>query len=122
MNYKDIGSKLQKAREDAGLSQEGLAKMIGCTQSSLSNYELGKRRLYLADLKRISDILGKPVEYFIEEDDDADDKYIQNEDINAILREPYIKNILFELHKLTVTKRKSVLDFIKWQGKEEDDE
>jgi len=121
MNYKDIGSKLQKAREETGLSQEGLAKLIGCTQSSLSNYELGKRRLYLADLKHVGDILGKPVEYFLADNDDDDDKYAQNDDISTILKEPYIKDILLELHKLTISKRKSVLDFIKWQGKEEND-
>jgi transcriptional regulator with XRE-family HTH domain len=49
--YQEIGKKLQKAREEAGLSQDELSKMLGYTQSSLSNYELGKRRLYKAILK-----------------------------------------------------------------------
>ena len=45
MGYKEIGQRLQKAREEAGLSQEELARKLGCTQASLSNYELGKRRM-----------------------------------------------------------------------------
>jgi len=64
--YELIGKKLQKAREEAGMSQEELAKKLGYTQASLSNYELGKRRLYLSDLKRISQILSKPITYFLE--------------------------------------------------------
>lgn len=60
-SYKGIGQKIQKAREEAGLSQEDLARLMGCTQSSLSNYELGKRRLYLTDLQRIGELLGKPI-------------------------------------------------------------
>jgi len=41
--YEQIGKKIQTAREEAGMSQEELARKIGCTQASLSNYELGKR-------------------------------------------------------------------------------
>ncbi|MGB4507738.1 MAG: helix-turn-helix transcriptional regulator [Syntrophomonadaceae bacterium] len=40
MGTKDIGRKLQQAREEAGLSQEQLASMLGCAQSTLSNYEI----------------------------------------------------------------------------------
>lgn len=119
MNYRDIGKNIQKAREEAGLSQAKLAEMIGCTQSSLSNYELGKRRLYLADLKKISDLLGKPIEYFLNNDDD-DEQYLEAEEWDVIFREPYIKNIIIDLLRLSISRRKSVLDFIKWQRNEEE--
>ncbi len=58
--YQQIGRKLQKAREEAGYSQEELAKKLGCAQASLSNYELGKRRLYLADLNVLANSSGNP--------------------------------------------------------------
>ncbi len=51
MGYSEIGRKIQQAREEAGLSQGELAVKIGCTQSALSNYELGKRRLQLSKLE-----------------------------------------------------------------------
>ncbi len=54
MGYKSIGKRLQMAREDAGYSQEQLAALIGCSQSTLSNYEKGKRRIYLAQLEKIA--------------------------------------------------------------------
>lgn len=116
--YEQIGRKLQKAREDAGLSQEELAKKLGCTQASLSNYELGKRRLYLADLQRIGQLLGKPVTYFLEESEN--DEPIGNE-LAGILKEPYVKEILLALQDLKPAQRKSVFDYILWQrsgGKE----
>lgn len=69
VGYKEIGRKIQRAREEAGLSQEELAARLGCSQSTLSNYELGKRRLYLAQLEAIARALGKPLHYFLEEED-----------------------------------------------------
>lgn len=65
MGYKSIGRQLQLAREEAGFSQEQLAAKIGCSQSTLSNYEKGKRRIYLAQLEKIAEILNKPIEYFL---------------------------------------------------------
>jgi len=110
--YEEIGRKLQKAREEAGLSQEELAKKLGCTQASLSNYELGKRRLYLADLQRIGQLLGKPVTYFLE---DFEDEPTVHRELNRILKEPFVKEILIAIRDLKSVQRKSVLDFILWQ-------
>lgn len=110
--YEEIGRKLQREREESGLSQEELAKKMGCTQSSLSNYELGKRRLYLADLQRIGNILGKPVTYFPE---NQESNGPANAKFDQILNEQYIKEILYSVKELKPTQRKSVLDYILWQ-------
>ena len=110
--YEEIGRKLQKAREEAGLSQEELARKLGCTQASLSNYELGKRRLYLADLQRIGQILGKPVTYFLE---DAEEEMPVREDVKSLMKDPYIREVLSAVRDLKPAQRKSVLDFILWQ-------
>lgn len=67
MIYKDIGKKIQMAREEAGLSQEEMASRLGITQAALSNYELGKRRLYLANIEQIAALLKKPLSYFLAE-------------------------------------------------------
>lgn len=112
MGYKEIGRKLQKAREEAGLSQEELARKLGCTQASLSNYELGKRRIYFADLQRIGEILGKSITYFLEnpEEDQA-----PGDGPDAVLKDPFLKELLCLARDLKPGQRKSVLDFIKWQ-------
>lgn len=76
MVYRSIGLKIQEARQELGLTQQELASRLGLTQAALSNYELGKRRLYLANLEQIADVLGKPLSYFTESATEEDD--IQN--------------------------------------------
>lgn len=65
MGFKDIGKKIQRAREEKGLTQVELAQALGITQAGLSNYELGKRRLYLHQIEQIARTLDKGLEYFI---------------------------------------------------------
>lgn len=90
--YEKIGKKLQPAREKAGFSQEELAKRIGCTQTSLSNYELGKRRLYPGDLQRIGLLLGKQVTYFLDETEE--EPTLSLDEFNRIIKEQYLHEIL----------------------------
>ncbi len=73
MGSPGIGTRLQQAREELGITQQELAARLGCTQAALSNYELGRRRLYLANLERIARALGKPLSYFMEPVTDEDD-------------------------------------------------
>jgi transcriptional regulator with XRE-family HTH domain len=69
----NIGIRIQQARDELGITQQELAARLGCTQAALSNYELGKRRLYLANLERIAAALAKPLSYFTEPAADEDD-------------------------------------------------
>ncbi len=64
MKYKEIGYRITIAREEAGLNQTELAERLGISQATLSNYEKGKRRVYLPQLQKIADALGKPMDYF----------------------------------------------------------
>jgi transcriptional regulator with XRE-family HTH domain len=66
VSFREIGSKIQQAREARGLSQRQLARMVGCSQSALSNWEKGKRRLYLPQLQQLAQALEMPVDYFME--------------------------------------------------------
>lgn len=65
MNYREIGYRIQIAREECGMNQKSLAEQLNISQSSLSNYEKGKRRLYLSDLQKIANVLDKPLDYFL---------------------------------------------------------
>lgn len=76
MAYPSIGTRIKQAREELGITQQELAARLGCTQAALSNYELGKRRLYLANLEQIAGALGKPLSYFTEPATDEDDTQI----------------------------------------------
>ncbi len=50
--------RLKSWRKKSGLSQEGLAELVGCSQQAISNIENGERAPWLAlafDLERVSD-------------------------------------------------------------------
>lgn len=115
MGTKDIGRKLQQAREDAGLSQEQLASMLGCAQSTLSNYEKGKRRLYLTQLENIAEILNRPIEYFLETSNSNNESIKQLNRGNDNIQEPELLQIVNALYDLPREQRQSVMDYIIWQ-------
>ena len=109
MIYKDIGRKIQKAREEAGLSQEELASRLGNTQAALSNYELGKRRLYLANIEQIARELNKPLSYFLNESAmpaNTEPGETQDETISEIIK---------LLTQLPSEEKKYILEYIKWR-------
>ena len=109
MIYKTIGKKIQKAREEAGLSQEELASRLGYTQAALSNYELGKRRLYLPNIEQISRELNKPLSYFLEES--------INPSLNDCKepRDETTSEIIKLLSELPAEERDYLLEYIKWR-------
>lgn len=109
MIYKNIGRKIQKAREEAGLSQEEMSSQLGYTQAALSNYELGKRRLYLANIEQIARILNKPLSYFLEE-------AVLESDRGTVNRaDEVITEIIKLLSEMPADEKKQLLEFLKWR-------
>lgn len=115
MGYKDIGYRIQIAREEAGLNQKELSERLGISQSTLSNYEKGKRRLYLAQLQQIAEVLGRPIEYFLQPIETTPSNSISTENRENRKDETQeLLQIIGELAELPPEDRKSVIDFIKW--------
>jgi len=110
MVFREIGKRIQLAREEKGLTQEELAVRLGCTQSALSNYELGKRRLYLNLLNEIAQTLGKPLDYFMESPAEGEE-----DRSSGLLLDPQLKEILISAADLPPKERQLVLDFINWR-------
>lgn len=63
--HKYIIEQLRKAREDAHLSQEEVAKILGKTQSYVSKIESGQRKIDVIQLKEFSKIYKKKLNFFI---------------------------------------------------------
>lgn len=109
MKYKEIGYRIAIAREEAGLNQKELAERLGLSQATLSNYEKGKRRVYLPQLQKIADALGKPLDYFsLPIDVDLKDPDAGYSEVKELLQ------IMNELSDLPKEDRKSVVDYIRW--------
>ena len=110
--YEIIGKKIQIAREARGMNQEELANHIGCTQSSLSYYEVGKRRIHIDQLKKICSVLDRPLKYFLEDGNEIKE---YKDGIENMIREPYLRKIYSEAKAIKPSQRKLVLEYIRWQ-------
>lgn len=110
---KETGKRIHKAREEAGLSQEELASLLGYTQSALSNYELGKRRLYLSNLEKIARVLNKPLTCFFGEPGDEVERTEEGKGKRKEADET-VSEIIRLLSKLPEEERRYLLDYIHW--------
>jgi transcriptional regulator with XRE-family HTH domain len=86
-----------------------LSSRLGYTQGALSNYELGKRRLYLANIEQIARELNKPLSYFLEE------SAISGNSEQGEPQDKAISEIIKLLSELPAEERQYILEYIKWR-------
>jgi len=124
VSYKKLGKRIQQAREEAGLNQEQLSSMLGCSQPTLSNYEKGKSRIYLTQLQKVAEILNKPAHYFLEAMEPAESDHVKSyapENGNSkpegitIQMDKDILDIVKLLYDLPPEYRKSIYEFVQWE-------
>src|SRR5689334_15780008 len=60
-----FGPRLMRLREDAGLSQSGLARRIGVSQSAVSQMEAGDRSPSYGMLVQLAEALGVSLAYLV---------------------------------------------------------
>lgn len=59
-----LGTKLRKAREYLGLSQDEVAKYLEIPRTALSHIESGQRRVDALELKKLAKLYKRPVSFF----------------------------------------------------------
>jgi len=64
-DHKYIVEQLKKARQEVGLEQTEVAKLLGRTQSHISKIEAGQRRIDIVALKEFARIYKKQIDYFL---------------------------------------------------------
>ncbi len=117
MAFKEIGRKIQQARELNGLSQKQLARQVGCSQSALSNYEKGKRRLYLSQLELIAEALHMPIDNFMESKMPDEISPASDSDDKDVVR------LHSMIEELDAEERQEMLDYIgyiRWRRQKEE--
>lgn len=62
--YRAFLAKLRRAREEAGLTQVEVAKLVGRPQTWVSKCELGERRVDVVELEDLAMAYGKTLEWF----------------------------------------------------------
>lgn len=65
MNISDFGKKLKSARVEKNISQRGLGLALGLSDKTISSYESCRSYPNLELLPKLSQILDKPVEFFV---------------------------------------------------------
>lgn len=55
--YETVGKKIRALRENAKITQDTLAQILGVSRASVANYESGKQAIYLSDIFKIADYL-----------------------------------------------------------------
>lgn len=63
--HRNLVERLRKAREEKGLDQRDVAKLLGVSQSYVSKIESGQRRIDIVQLKAFARIYRRKVDYFI---------------------------------------------------------
>lgn len=66
--YQHIDARILQAREALGYSQEELGKLIGYSTAAISYFEAGVCRIEVEDLQKIARALGKPIDFFLQEE------------------------------------------------------
>jgi transcriptional regulator with XRE-family HTH domain len=64
--YKRMLLRLREAREEAGLTQEAVAKHFKKPQSFVSKCESGERRIDPTDLQKFALLYKKPLTFFLD--------------------------------------------------------
>lgn len=64
---------LREARDSAGLRQSDVAERLGHTQSYVSKYESGERRLDVLELRAVLNALGVSLSDFVQRLEGADE-------------------------------------------------
>jgi transcriptional regulator with XRE-family HTH domain len=79
LEAKEIGERIARARNEAGLTQDELVEMATFSKRSLSDYERGATIPY-RQMREISKLLDRPVEWFLHGDDEEEMSVVERLD------------------------------------------
>jgi transcriptional regulator with XRE-family HTH domain len=64
-DHKFLIEQLKKARQETGLDQKAVAKLLGKTQSYISKIESGQRKIDVIQLKEFAKVYKKNLNFFV---------------------------------------------------------
>ena len=71
---KNLPSCIKSRRQNIGLTQKELAKLIGVTDVTISRWESGQRDPIWSDFVRLCEVLGMELEWFVGKENGNNDK------------------------------------------------
>lgn len=71
LRHRIVGARLRQLRQEKDLTQSDVADMLGCSSSTISDYEYGRRAIPVADLETLCRALGITLEHFMDQDSEV---------------------------------------------------
>ncbi len=107
---------LRDLREKHNLRQAYLAKYLGTTQQTYSNYELGLREIPLHHIVKLSHLYQVSVDYLL----CIDSPYYGSTNLAVeYLNGMSLHDMVYDIQQLTPEKRKSLAQFVKFLNSQE---
>lgn len=108
---KTLNTMLRDLREDHDIKQETIAKYLGITQQTYSNYENGYREIPISVVTELAKYYKVSTDYLLR----SDTSYLGNVDMNA----PYVDDItlhdmIYDIQTLDNTARKDLVKYIRF--------
>lgn len=111
INMKQIHEFLRELRETHSYRQEYIAKYLGITQQTYSNYELGLREIPLHHIVKLSGLYQVSTDYLL----GIDNSYTGNTNLSQeYLDGLSLHDFLYDIQKLDTDKRKSLAQFVRF--------
>lgn len=111
MKMKQTNELLRELRESHNYRQEYIAKYLGTTQQTYSNYELGLREIPLHHIVKLSHLYQVSTDYLLS----IDAPYTGNTNLSQEYLEGLsLHEIVYNIQKLDMEKRKSLAQFVRF--------
>jgi len=81
-----LGKRLRAARENRGLTQEGLGALLHVTHTTINRYEQGLRKPTPEMLRQLADALNVSIDYLVGRTDVPDPELVKEDDAAYLLR------------------------------------
>lgn len=65
IDFVRVGQRIKIARQEKGLNQAELGRLVGCSNNHMSHVEIGQTKVSLSMLLKISSVLEKDLNYFL---------------------------------------------------------
>jgi transcriptional regulator with XRE-family HTH domain len=71
LRHRIVGARLRQLRQERDFTQVNVAELLGCSASTISDYEYGRRAIPVADLEVLCRGMGVALEHFMDRDSEV---------------------------------------------------
>lgn len=108
---KTLNAMLRDLREDHDIKQETIAKYLGVTQQTYSNYENGHREIPITVVTELAKYYKVSTDYLLH----SDTSYLGNVDMNATyIDDLTLHDVVYDIQTLSDAGRKDLVKYIRF--------